>query len=260
MGTINTIGFCVLGIPAYFFFAGIGFILSTCFLIILLGLEKYHIQTNIWHFLFISLSLISFARGFGVLSGLFRDVGQGKPLTVDGILDTGIVFYGGLFGFLISLKIVLKKTKQDEGIIDLVAICIPLFHSIARIGCFFAGCCFGKEYHGVFSVSYTSKVVDNVITVQRAPIQLIESIVNFSIFLYLLSLYLTMEYRRENLLRRYLLIYSIARFGIEFLRGDLNRGMVLGISFSQLISIFLWIYLLVTSNVFASKYKEEIDL
>ena len=260
MGTVNTIGFCILGIPAYFFFGGIGFVLSTCFLIILLGLENHHIQTNLWQLLFVFLSLILFARGFGFLSGLYRAVGKGEPITVDGILHTGIVFYGGLFGFLISLKIILKNTKQNEHIIDLVAICIPLFHSMARIGCFFAGCCFGKEHQGLFSISYTSKIEDHILTVQRVPVQLIEACINFMIFLCLLSLYKTRKYHKINMLRSYLLVYSIVRFGLEFLRGDINRGIVLGISFSQLISIFLWIYLLATSNLFTLKDKEEINL
>lgn len=103
---------------------------------ILISCEKYPLTENLI-ILFISLVvMIVFARLFGCLSGIYRDIGLGEKITWDGVLNTGIVFYGGLIGIIVSYTICAKKTHQDKHILDIVAVCIPLFHSITRIGCF----------------------------------------------------------------------------------------------------------------------------
>jgi len=43
----------------------------------------------------------------------------------------------------------------------------------------------------------------------------------------------------------YLVIYSVGRFFLEFLRGDVNRGMWLFLSTSQLISILIILAVLI---------------
>ena len=155
-----------------------------------------------------------------------------------------------------------KISKQDICIMDVLAVCIPLFHSIARIGCFFGGCCFGKESHSHIAINYTTTVFDEVTTAYRIPTQLIEAAFNLILFLYLLHLLCSKEWKSKNILRRYLLIYSIGRFIIEFFRGDLVRGVIHGVSFSQLISVLIWIYLLVTFHKRRNgmSMKEEIIL
>ena len=61
----------------------------------------------------------------------------------------GIVFYGGLLGLLGFVAIVAKIKNDDlNHIYNYMAPAIPLFHAWARIGCLFAGCCYGKEWNG----------------------------------------------------------------------------------------------------------------
>ena len=60
-------------------------------------------------------------------------------------LSGGFVFYGGLIGLLVSVLLYVRKNKISAG--GYLAACvpaIPLFHLFGRIGCFFAGCCYGR--------------------------------------------------------------------------------------------------------------------
>lgn len=139
----------------------------------------------------------------------------------------GFVFYGGLIGGLVGLffgcKIVSVKVSLY---IEETAIFLPLAHGFGRVGCFFAGCCYGKEINWTFS---------NIIP--RFPIQLVEAFLLFCIFALLLFLY----YRgKKKLLFVYGLFYSIIRFVLEFFRDDLERGFILSLSTSQFISIFVF--------------------
>ena len=127
--------------------------------------------------------------------------------------------------------------------INVLAVCIPLFHSVSRVGCFFGGCCYGKESNSLFTINYTTRELGEIITAQRIPIQLIEAIFNLGIFLYLLKLIHSDNWENQHILKKYLLVYSIGRFIIEFLRGDIARGVIFGVSFSQIISICIWVLL-----------------
>ena len=120
--------------------------------------------------------------------------------------------------------------KQDAHIMDILAVCIPLFHSIARIGCFFGGCCFGLESHGHIAINYTTTVFNEAITAYRIPTQLIEAAFNFCLFLYLLHLFRDEYWESKKILRRYLLLYSIGRFVILNLNISLQdlTNMVIG--------------------------------
>lgn len=262
MEEFNAVGFTIFDIPGYFFFAGIGLVVSMSVFIVLIAEKRYSLPKNIRIVFASAIVVILSARLFGCLSGIYRDVGLGYDVTWNGIKKTGIVFYGGLIGLLVSYRFMAKASKQDVYIMDILAVCIPLFHSIARVGCFFGGCCFGKENHSHMAINYTTTVFDEVVTAYRIPTQLIEAAFNLILFLYLLHLLQSDEWKSKNILRRYLLIYSIGRFIIEFFRGDLVRGVIYGVSFSQVISVLIWIYLLATVRKECDKIsmKEEIVL
>lgn len=244
--TFNTINFRILGIPAYFFCAFTGLILTTCVYIVLMSSKKYDISQST-RILFISLCGMALgAKGFGFLTGIYRNIGTGKTITVDDLFDTGIVFYGGLFGLIIIYLICLKSRRCNLNMqaVNVLATCIPLFHAVARIGCFLSGCCFGKLYQGIFSVNYITTIENHVDENFRFPVQLVEALFEFLLFIYLLYLLKSDEWRSKKLLLRYLVVYSSGRFLLEFLRGDIRRGIVYGISFSQCVSVLIWIVLI----------------
>ena len=245
--TFNSVNFRVFGIPAYFFCAFTGLVLTTCFYIMFMSSKKYGISQST-KILFISLCGMALgAKGFGFLTGIYRNIGIGKPITLDALFDTGIVFYGGLFGLIITYSICLKSKRcnLDKQALDVLATCIPLFHTIARIGCFLSGCCYGKLYKGVFSINYVTTIDNQIDENLRFPVQLVEALFEFLLFIYLYSLSKSKEWRTKKLLLRYLALYSSGRFVLEFLRGDIRRGVVYGISFSQCISILIWVVLVV---------------
>lgn len=243
--TVNTVDLQIFGIPVYFFCAIIGLVITICVYIALISEKKYDISQSV-KILFLSLfGMIVGCKIFGFLTGVYRCIGNKQKVTFDAILDTGIVFYGGLFGLIIVYSICLKSKKciVDKNAIDVIAVCIPLFHSIARIGCFFSGCCYGKEYVEPLAIKYITIIENEINESLRFPIQLVEALFEFLLFWYLLTLLHNERWQEKKILVRYLIFYSIARFMFEYLRGDVRRGLICGISFSQGISILIWVNL-----------------
>ena len=110
---------------------------------------------------------------------------------------------------------------------------MPLFHAFGRIGCFLAGCCYGKKL--------STPIVIGTIEFARIPVQIIESMAEFILFIVLFIL--SKKNRDIDLLRIYLVIYAVIRFADEFLRGDKIRGIYGGVSTAQWISlIILFVY------------------
>lgn len=168
------------------------------------------------------------------------------------LLFGGSVFYGGLLGGIIAASVSIKVMNVNFRIYsDCLTPLIPLFHAIARVGCFFAGCCFGKESSFGFVVN-GNKFIPEINGVCRFPVQLLETACNL-----LLSLFLFLLLRRSEKVKTlqgvliwiYLLMYSVVRFFDEFLRGDVSRGFVGILSTSQFISVLLFaisiIYLII---------------
>ncbi|GHV13285.1 diacylglyceryl transferase [Fibrobacterales bacterium] len=227
-------------IPPYIFFAIIGVVVASSIFMFLLLKYNYNIPQYTKTFFFSGIGLLVGAKLFGCFTGLYYALAHNEPINLETFINTGIVFYGGMIGFVISFMLICKykNKKIDYGVLDLVAVCIPLFHIFGRLGCFFAGCCFGIENHSEFSVLYTTHVKEEVITLSRLPIQLIESGMNLLIFAVLITLLFKQKFK-EHLLLVYLVVYAIMRIILEFFRGDEMRGVWNGVSFSQVVSVAL---------------------
>lgn len=255
----NSIGFRVFNIPSYFFCAFTGVVIATCSFIILLSSKKYNLQQHSKAFAISIIGLVISARMFGCFTGVYRALGNHEVITFDTIKNTGIVFYGGLIGMLVTYNICIRSkliTQKDYHILDVLAVTFPLFHTIARIGCFLAGCCYGIEKDTVISIRYTILESGTSVTALRIPVQLLEASFNFGLFIYLLMLLKTTEWKKKYILYRYLILYSVARFFLEFLRGDEARGIINGISFSQVISVGIWIFVVIRIKI-KKKTEEE---
>ena len=99
---------------------------------------------------------------------------------------------------------------------------VALAQGFGRIGCFLAGCCYGKETESVFSVIFqNSEYAPNHVAL--IPMQLYSGGLDFLHFLLLL---LIARNKKEDgqVTACYLIFYSIGRFVIEFFRGDIIRG------------------------------------
>lgn len=151
---------------------------------------------------------------------------------------SGWVVYGGIIGALICNYIYAKVERISfKEYFDLLAPMISLAQGFGRIGCFFAGCCYGVVTTSRFAVTFPVKSLAPS-GVPLVPTQLLSSFGNFVIFAILFTIYRN-EKTRKYTGASYLILYSIGRFMVEFLRGDLERGFVGSLSTSQLISIFV---------------------
>lgn len=160
-------------------------------------------------------------------------------IDIMGLLFSGSVFYGGLIGGAVAGLIYLKAKKLNIPLyLDICAVAVPLFHGIARIGCFCAGCCYGIE--SKFGFVFTRALDIEANGVRRFPVQLLESCCNLLLALVLWQ-FLKRGKFKNNLLCGYLLGYSIIRFSDEFLRGDTIRGFVFSLSTSQFISLIVFL-------------------
>lgn len=152
------------------------------------------------------------------------------------IFQEGLVYYGGMVGgFLGAVLGVRMAACSPAGLLTAALPGIPLGHAIGRIGCLMAGCCHGMPYTGPLAVC-------DAATGQRYfPVPLLEAAVNVGISLYLFR---TAKRGSWGMLYSYLGLYSAARFGLEFLRGDEIRGAAMGLSTSQWISLGILVLLL----------------
>lgn len=173
---------------------------------------------------------------------------------------SGFVFYGGLiFGILGSIVFCKLKKIDWKRLGD---ICVPglgIAHGFGRLGCFFNGCCYGKECSAPWGVQFYQLYEHNIYKIDGLyfPVQLIE--VAFA-FLMALGSYLIIrkESGKKGLgLLTYLTGYAIFRFIIEFFRGD-NRGLsFLHLSISQLISIGLLVIVFLVRRKFYESVTEK---
>ncbi len=155
------------------------------------------------------------------------------------LLFSGIVFYGGLLGGLLGAWIGTRIAKcRLEAAVGTAIIYIPLGHSIGRVGCLLAGCCHGFAYDGLFAVYYPNSVAGLSPQQGYFPAQICEAVCNIGICMILRQM--EKKGRRPyTILVTYLGSYACVRFAMEFLRGDVIRGIYAGFSISQWISIVI---------------------
>jgi phosphatidylglycerol:prolipoprotein diacylglycerol transferase len=166
-----------------------------------------------------------------------------NPLDIFKIWEGGLVFYGGV---LLAVPTAIWYMKKNGlGIwrtADVFAPSIAIGHALGRLGCFFAGCCYGKSAESLpWAVTFTDPESLAQIGVPLHPTQLYESAGEFINFLILITL---RKYKSFNgqLFITYLLFYSSLRFVVEFFRGDINRGFIIPqLSVSQGISILMFL-------------------
>lgn len=253
---INLQNNSIWGIPPYTFWAGIGLACSIIMFFYLLYDSKRIIDKQLFVFIWGIVGVLLGAKLFGCIKNLLVALYYDRPLTAEIIGSSGLVYYGGLTGFLLcsSGAILVFYKKMDAGLINLLAIVIPLFHGFGRIGCLFAGCCFGMEYTGPFSVTYMSLSGEFR---SCFPVQIVESFGEWLVFLILFAIYKTSRSMCRNLMKIYLIIYAVLRFILEFVRGDTIRGIFGIFSFSQYISLgIMIIFVLFQTASIIGKNKE----
>ncbi len=187
----------------------------------------------------------------------------------------GLTFYGGVFLAVLAGLWYIRRFKLPLfKIMDTAGWGIALGLGFGRIGCLLAGCCFGlpcKVHHWyclVFprgSPAWEHQVRElHILSASAAhslpvyPTEPLHSISNFLIFAFL---YFYLRPRRKfdsQVFYVFLMLYSVTRFTIEFIRGD-PRGGFWGLSTSQWIGIpvfFAALFLYVWTSHRAQQHTE----
>ena len=154
-------------------------------------------------------------------------------------LREGFVFYGSLIGGLIGVGIYAARKKLPFfAFTDYTIPGLVLGQAFGRVGCHFAGCCYGMECETPISVVFPAGGAAPA-GVPLLPTQLMEAS-----FLALLTILLVVLLKKKKPFGTvsgwYMVLYGAWRFAIEFFRSD-ERGFVGALSTSQFISIFVFV-------------------
>ncbi|MBI3990796.1 MAG: prolipoprotein diacylglyceryl transferase [Candidatus Omnitrophica bacterium] len=165
-----------------------------------------------------------------------------NPLEILMLTHGGLVFYGGFLTGAAGALLFLKRKGANIGLItDIVAPYIPLGQAFGRIGCYLNGCCYGKvTAHRISVIFPLDSVAGEAHPYQPLiPVQIYSAMALVGIFL-LLKFFSEKKLFRNNLLFVYGVIYSPARFIIEFFRGD-NPALLWNLTVSQAISAVIFL-------------------
>ena len=167
--------------------------------------------------------------------------------------ESGGTFYGGVLGAVLTVILYSVAQKMPLlSVLDTFSAALPLGHAIGRLGCFAAGCCYGKPTTLPWGVRFTNpaaaQIAGTPLDVRLHPTQLYEAgaeLVNFAILVWVGG----RQRFKGQLLGTYLLLYGAERGTIEFFRGDPGRTILFhdSISLMQIVSVgliaagaFLW--------------------
>jgi len=189
-----------------------------------------------------------------------------NPRELFSILQSGGVFYGGLLGALpVAWWYTRRHAIDGWRAADALVPGLAIGQAIGRLGCFAAGCCYGKPtdlpWGVTFTNVYSARTVGTPLDHSLHPTQIYESLFTLAIFFGLLLVAERKRFHGQVLLT-YIGTYAIARFLVEFVRGDAARGFLFdgALSTSQFIAILMLLgagavlpYLLKTRRVASSE-------
>jgi len=159
-----------------------------------------------------------------------------SPLSVLG--SEGFVVYGGIISGFITIYIYCRIKRLDFlRNIDVMVAAVAINQCFGRIGCFLAGCCYGRETDSVLGVVFPEGCMAPA-GVKLLPTQLFSAGADLLMFVLLFVLINNGKYKKGLPLGVYLTGYAIGRSIIECFRSD-ARGSVGSLSTSQFISLFI---------------------
>jgi len=159
------------------------------------------------------------------------------------LMRSGGEFYGGLIAAVaVALWYLRRHRLPMWTVTDVFAPGIALGHVVGRLGCLFAGCCFGRRTDVPWAITFHSEFaaqnVGTPLNIPLHPTQLYEAGAELLILILLLATERTGRPFPGRTFWGYMFLYAVSRFIIEFYRGD-ARGMVGDLSTSQFVSVIL---------------------
>ncbi len=163
-----------------------------------------------------------------------------NPSAILGGWRSAGVFYGGFAAAVVTCAVmVARRGLPVWKIADISAPAIALGQAIGRVGCFCAGCCYGKPSDLPWAVTFTDPAANRLtgvpLNVPLHPSQLYLSAADIALFAILILLQRRPRYDGQVFLW-YVVLHALLRGALEFTRGD-PRGALWGLSTSQIIAI-----------------------
>ena len=165
------------------------------------------------------------AVGARLLPSLFDDGHDGE-----GLLTSGGVAYGGLLGGLAGLLASARLLKVSATLmVDAAVVGAALGLGVVRLGCLLHGCDYGLAAAGPLALVYPPWDGPHPTALVHSaggavvPVQALESLVGFGLFSAGLAGWGRL--RPGWLGLGFFGLYSVARFGLEAIRGDADRGV-----------------------------------
>ncbi len=182
--------------------------------------------------------------GAWVFNSIFHSIAEGR------LVFGGITWLGGVvvaFPVMIVLIHFFVPVAKGRALytFSLIVPCIVIAHGFGRIGCFFAGCCYGMETDSFLGVTFPG------MNHKVLPTQLIEATFEFLLFIFMM---LTRKKLKGHNLEVYFIVYGIFRFIIEFFRGDSRGSTGFFLSPAQ----FLDILIIIAAIFIILFYKQKV--
>jgi phosphatidylglycerol:prolipoprotein diacylglycerol transferase len=184
---------------------------------------------------------------------------KAHPLDILKLWQGGLVFSGGLVATTAAMLWYLRRHQLSfwsTG--DLWAPSLALGQAIGRIGCFMAGCCYGRPTGSSWGVGFTHPKALAPLNIPLYPTQAFEAFSGFVIFLILLFLHGKRKFEGQVFLW-YLILHSTARLFVERFRGD-ERGLIPGteMTSTQLVAILILLGSVVMLFILRSRWEKKI--
>ena len=192
-------------------------------------------------FLWVVLASVIGARMFHVL---FEELPyyMNHPSKIFAVWEGGYTLYGAILASIVAIYLYTQaKGIKFLNFVDFATPATALGIGIGRVGCFLAGCCWGKPCNLPWAVTFTHpESFTSARNIPLHPVQLYEAFGAFLIYAYCTY---RMNRRKHfgEVFFQGLILYSFLRFAVEFFRGDSYRGFVFGgaVSYGQMISLVL---------------------
>lgn len=227
--------------PSFGVFLAIAF--SSAYFLSLRNSRFTHLTHRQIEVLFL-LSLVSSAVFGRLFHVFFEDWNfyRAHPEKILAVWEGGFTFYGSVLGTLAAFGIYSQYRKVSiREVLDIASVSCCLGLAIGRIGCFLAGCCWGKVCTLPWGIVLSHPSAAHLTQGLKVhPTQIYESIGALLLFSWGQRLLANRKYPGQTGFSL-LAGYGALRFFIEYFRGDTYRGFIIPniLSYSQLISLGL---------------------
>jgi phosphatidylglycerol:prolipoprotein diacylglycerol transferase len=172
--------------------------------------------------------------------------------------EGGLVFYGGFIAAVLAAGWYMRRHRMGFlAHADTLIPSVAFGHFLGRIGCFAAGCCWGRSIDPGLpwgarfpsaSLAYQSfaqelggaRFLQNDHTVPLHPTQLYESLGELLLFAVLVLVVRPRKRFHGQVLASWLLAYAVLRTVVETFRGDVARGVYAGLGVGQWTSALIF--------------------